>query len=112
MAKVHVLKTSRPYFKSVKAGNKHFEIRRNDRNFKKGDRLILVEVTSLGATTGRYIDVTVGYVLQDNPELGLAEGFAVLSLNPSRTLCHAPRAKTDRMIGIVPEATEDAEGDD
>jgi len=40
---VHRLKTWPKYYKEVIAGRKTFEIRKNDRNFKKGDIVILEE---------------------------------------------------------------------
>lgn len=41
MINVHRLKTWPVYFYAVTAGNKNFEIRKNDRDFKVGDVLIL-----------------------------------------------------------------------
>jgi ASC-1-like (ASCH) protein len=39
--KYHELKIVEPYYTAVSTGKKTFEIRRNDRDFKIGDRLIL-----------------------------------------------------------------------
>jgi ASC-1-like (ASCH) protein len=39
----HALKTTQPHFDNVKAGKKPFELRKNDRNFKEGDEIILQE---------------------------------------------------------------------
>ena len=41
MIHVHKLKTWPTYFYAVTAGTKTFEIRKNDRDFKEGDVLIL-----------------------------------------------------------------------
>ena len=41
MINVHKLKTWPTYFYAVAAGTKTFEIRKNDRDFKEGDVLIL-----------------------------------------------------------------------
>lgn len=39
----HTLKTIQPYFGEVESGNKNFEVRKDDRNFQKGDILFLQE---------------------------------------------------------------------
>lgn len=41
MGKTHELKILPKYFSEVYSGNKTFEVRKNDRNFKVGDMLIL-----------------------------------------------------------------------
>lgn len=73
----HLLKTDPKYFKLVRAGLKRFEIRRNDRNFEVGDRLILQEFES-GQFTGEKIVVDVLYIL-DNAQY-LPEGYVALSI--------------------------------
>lgn len=40
---IHVLKTWPHFFEHLLSGKKKFEIRKNDRNFQTGDKLILVE---------------------------------------------------------------------
>lgn len=59
--KVHKLKIERKYFQEVASGSKTFEIRKNDRNFKKGDSVRLNEIVN-GDYTGQVIAATVGYV--------------------------------------------------
>ena len=39
----HALKTLPEYFAAVKDGSKPFEVRKNDRDFKKGDKVLLQE---------------------------------------------------------------------
>jgi len=39
--KVHELKIAPKYYEAVKCGDKRFEIRLNDRDFKKGDIVVL-----------------------------------------------------------------------
>ena len=41
--KVHELKILPEYYKAQKAGKKNFEIRKNDRDYKVGDKLVLKE---------------------------------------------------------------------
>lgn len=38
---IHILKTVQPYFKQVSRGLKTFEVRKNDRDFREGDILLL-----------------------------------------------------------------------
>lgn len=40
---IHELKILPEYFKAQKAGKKNFEIRKNDRDYKVGDKLVLKE---------------------------------------------------------------------
>ena len=49
--KTHVLKSWPAFFKGMESGEKTFEIRRNDRDFKVGDRLCIREYFP---TTARY----------------------------------------------------------
>lgn len=42
---IHKLKIDSKYFDAVRKGFKTFEIRKNDRNFEVGDKLILQEYT-------------------------------------------------------------------
>lgn len=74
----HVLKTLKEYFQAVKDGQKDFEYRKNDRNFKKGDRLILKEWNKdKKIYTGREINAAIKYVLKDVMELG---EYAILGM--------------------------------
>lgn len=76
----HNLKILPEYFKAVKSGRKSFEVRENDRDFKKGDFLILNEVTPLsGIPTGRNIKVKVVYILEGG-KFGIEEGYVVLAI--------------------------------
>lgn len=69
--KIHELKILPQYFEEVLKGNKTFEIRKNDRNFKIRDILILKEwVEGYSEFTGRTIDCKITYItnfaLQEN----------------------------------------------
>ena len=61
---VHKLKIKPYYFEQTIKGNKNFEIRFNDRNFKKGDLLILEEFDKRGYT-GRYVNAEITSVIDD-----------------------------------------------
>jgi len=64
MAFVHELKIRPDYFVSVLDGSKPFEVRKNDRDFRTGDYLMLSEYAS--GYTGRKVKVLVTYLLRDS----------------------------------------------
>lgn len=78
---IHELKTVQPYFDEVVAGLKKFEYRRNDRDFKKDDILILREYNKESDQySGNMIKVVVKYVLTGEkfPDLG---DYCIMSIN-------------------------------
>ena len=75
----HNLKTLPVYFERVKAFDKRFEIRKNDRGFQAGDTLVLEEWTEKEGYTGRFLTCQVTYVLHGFE--GLADGYVALSIN-------------------------------
>lgn len=79
----HELKTIQPYFNDVLSGNKNFEVRKNDRDYKVGDYLKLKEWDG-EKFTGNYITVRIKYIL-DNPSY-CKEGYVVIALEYNR-LC-------------------------
>lgn len=81
----HILKCYPEYFAAVKNGSKNFECRYNDRNFQVGDQLRLMEYSQFGYT-GRYLDKTISYVLEDFD--GLADGYAILGLEEKKLTVH------------------------
>jgi hypothetical protein len=61
----HHLKTWPVYFQPIWDGRKPFELRKNDRDYKIGDTLILEEYHPEGQFyTGRIIKATVPYILE------------------------------------------------
>lgn len=76
--KIHELKISPKYFEDVKANKKHFELRKDDRDFKVGDLITLREYDN-GQYTGReIINIPIRYILRDVPEYGLKDGYCIL----------------------------------
>lgn len=75
---VHELKIKSKYFKSVVDGDKTFEVRFNDRDYKEGDILILKEFDG-EQYTGRVCHKFVKYILDYFPE-GLRMGYVVLGI--------------------------------
>lgn len=74
---VHELKIAPNYFEKVVSKEKSFEVRYNDRNFKVGDILKLVEYVD-GSYTSQSIFVKVTYILREFE--GLQPNFVVLSI--------------------------------
>lgn len=62
---IHTLKTINPYFTDAWRGFKKFEVRKNDRDFKEGDKVHLLEYESETDTyTGRVIIGEITYILK------------------------------------------------
>ncbi len=78
--KTHILKTWPEYFDATWKGDKAFELRVNDRDYKAGDKLILQEydpITNL--YSGREIECNVGYVLYGG-QFGLPENLCIMTI--------------------------------
>lgn len=76
---IHALKTWSTYFQAVLDGGKNFELRRFDRPFKVGDKLLLQEWQD--EYTGREVMKKIVYILSDTPGIfGLRPGFCILGL--------------------------------
>lgn len=76
MVIVHELKVLPKYYDFIDKGIKKFELRKNDRGFKVGDKLWLRE-WERGKYTERYITTEVTYILYGG-KYGLAEGYCIL----------------------------------
>ena len=82
----HELKILEPFADAITNGEKTFEVRRNDRDFKTGD---FVQFQALDANTGQPIahpinreTFIVGYVLKfEEFPAGLSQGFAVFTIS-------------------------------
>lgn len=81
----HILKCWPEYFQAISTGSKSFELRKNDRDFKVGDTLILVEFDpKTQKFTGFKTKAEVDFLLKDFP--GLEPGYVVMSLASVRRL--------------------------
>lgn len=80
---IHNLKIAPRWFEDVKSGNKNFEVRINDRDYKVGDILILNEFLD-GFYTGRKIERTISYIFYGKPKYGIINGFCILGLMKKR----------------------------
>lgn len=73
--KIHELKTLPEYFELVRKGVTNFDVRKNDRDFKVGDMLILKEWDG-NKYTGRDQRRIIGYMLNNNDYC--KEGYVIL----------------------------------
>lgn len=75
----HHLKTWPQYFEAVSSGEKTFEVRKNDRNFKVGDILHLDEwCPSQAEYLGRSVARRVTYIT----DFGQREGCVIMGIEP------------------------------
>lgn len=86
MNAIHELKTDSEVFQAVVEGRKTFEIRFNDRDFKVGDELVLLETIHTGEQmkqgkpllfSGNKLRKKVSYVLSG---YGLQDGWVILGI--------------------------------
>lgn len=75
---MHELKIRPKFFEAVISGKKTFEIRKNDRNFKVGDCILLKEYGKKSGFTGRNAMFDITYVMTDTEFV--KKGFAVLGI--------------------------------
>ena len=75
--KQHELKIAVSAYEDVISGKKSFELRKNDRGYKQGDSLKMLEFKD-GKHTGRMIDADIIYMLEDYT--GLTEGYCILGI--------------------------------
>jgi len=75
----HLIKCINPYFEEL-IYEKDFELRKDDREYKKNDRLIIMEWED-GQYTNREIRTNIKYILRNCPQYGLQEGYCILGLS-------------------------------
>ena len=92
---VHELKILPEYFDAVRCGDKRFEIRKNDRNYHRGDILRLKEWDG-EKYTGEEIDVLVRYILYEWSG-GLQEGYCIMSID---TMMHYSPRKAELIKNV------------
>lgn len=74
----HFIKIHTTYFESVLNDTKTFELRKNDRDYEVGDKLILNEINENTLYTGRSLAVVITYIL-NGPTYGLCDGFCIMA---------------------------------
>ena len=73
--KIHQIRLASMYFDDVVSGKKSFELRKNDRGYKEGDFLEMMEFKD-GKNTGRTVRVLVTYLLESYT--GLEDGYCIM----------------------------------
>jgi hypothetical protein len=76
--RAHQLKTIEPYFSAVKRGDKTFEVRKFDRDYKIGDFLELTFYDPETNKLGESIMKRITYMLTDQPYV--PEGYVILGM--------------------------------
>lgn len=74
---VHQIRLAKMYFDDVATGKKSFELRKNDRDYKVGHILELLEFDD-GKYIGRTIKAEIVYMLEDYT--GLTDGYCILGI--------------------------------
>ena len=82
--KTHEVKLGAEFFEDVLHNRKTFELRKNDRDYRVGDLLVLKEFKN-GEETGRECTRYINYMLEDYT--GLVEGYCVMSIVPVNENC-------------------------
>jgi hypothetical protein len=98
-SRYHELKTNPDPFGAILMKEKTAEFRKNDRNFKPGDTLILKEYNPFTAYSGRYLLRKVTHI---QTGYGIPEGYAMLSMRPL-----TQDEEADHAAGIKPEQRRD-----
>ena len=81
---IHELKTWVEYFQLIESGEKSFELRKNDRDYKKGHFLLLREYSKeTHEYTGRKITRKITYILKgtEAEALGLKKNYCIMGLS-------------------------------
>ncbi len=86
--KYHILKTDPGPFNAVWNNLKPWELRRDDRGFEVGDKVILRERRGRDRFSGREITANISYILKG--AYGLPRGFCIMTLYPIMERKEAP----------------------
>jgi uncharacterized protein DUF3850 len=89
MAKTHYIKILPEYYQATAAGNKLFELRLNDRDYQKNDKVVAQEFDGVNYT-GKEIHAYITYIFKGG-KFGLAKDYCILGIrkinviNPQKT---------------------------
>lgn len=79
----HTVKITKQYFVKLLSKEKTFELRKNDRNYKVGDVIILKEIDyydlKLSFNRGREVKAEITYILK-GPVYGLEAGYCIMAI--------------------------------
>lgn len=85
MPDVHLLKVHKSVFYAIESGLKSFEFRKNDRDYKAGDLLVLKyydpETSECNLTLLYPTEIyrRVSYIIY-GPQFGIPEGYCIMSI--------------------------------
>lgn len=86
-----VLRTWPGYFRSIWRGQKRAELRKNDRGFQVGDRVLLIEFdpnTGRQPSPSRDILVVITHLIRAEGIEGMENGYCMWSFNVIRRRIH------------------------
>ena len=78
--KLHELKIKEDYFNAILRGDKTFELRKNDRDYKVGDLIHFVQVNGKEYSSYSRNLYRIAYILQDVPQYGLDKDYCILGI--------------------------------
>ena len=81
----HQLKILPQYFQDVTVGDKTFEIRKNNRDYKVGDNIVLSEYED-GQYTGRNILAIITYIT----DYGQKDDYVAFGIKPNFNIVYNP----------------------
>lgn len=79
----HKLKCWPEYYSKIVSGEKTFEVRRDDRGFKVGDALLLMEWSPEMGYSGKQLLVSVTYILPGG-NWGIVDNVCVMAIRPAQ----------------------------
>lgn len=78
--RTHTIKCWPAYFAAIRSGEKNFEVRRDDRGYQRGDKLVLREYDPKSMRyTGNDEHRRITWILTGG-QLGIEPGYVVLAL--------------------------------
>jgi hypothetical protein len=81
--KTHILKTWTGYYDDVMKGLKPWELRINDRDYKKGDKLMLKRYSIVEKRfTGEISEYEITYIFNGN-QFGVIDGWVLMTIKPT-----------------------------
>jgi len=84
---IHYVKCWPSIFEVMKSEDKLFDIRKDDRDYKKGDIIVQQEYNQITETyTGRENAFKIKWCLRNASEFGLMDGYVAMSLTPFFTI--------------------------
>lgn len=78
--KEHIVKCWPEFFERAWKGEKPFELRKNDRDYRKGDRITMQEWDpNKGEFSGRWLAGEITFLADAVPMFGLMDGFCAFA---------------------------------